>query len=99
MTLQASSQAQLRQHIEQIERLEAEKHELGEDIKQKYLEAKAMGFDPKIMKKCINVRKKPKADHEEEQAILDTYLHALGMASAPMDFEMKSAADRETEDA
>ena len=89
----------MRQYIEQIERLLEEQAALAADISDKYKEAKGEGFDPKIMKKCINVRKKPKADHEEEQAILDTYLHALGMASAPMDFEMKSAADRETEDA
>ena len=99
MTLQASPQAQLRQYIEQIERLEEERIALVADIADRYKAAKGDGFDPKIMKKCVSVRKKPKADHEEEQAILDTYLHALGMAPAPMDFEMRSAADRETEDA
>lgn len=95
MTLHASSQEQLRQYIEQIERLEEEKKALGEDIKNKYAEAKATGFDPKIMKKCIAIRKKPKAENDEEQAVLDTYLHALGLAPAPMDYEMPSMAMRE----
>ena len=92
-TLQASSQAQLRQYIEQIERLEEEKAALGADIRDKFAEAKAVGFDPKIMKKCISIRKKPKAETEEEQAVLDVYLHALGFASAPIDFTATTAGD------
>lgn len=84
-TLPASAQNQLRQFVEQIERLEEEKKALGGDIKDKYLEAKAMGFDTKIIKKVIAIRKKSKTDREEEQAILDTYLHALGMlADTPL---------------
>jgi uncharacterized protein (UPF0335 family) len=77
--LQNSAQQQLRQLIEQIERLEEEKKGLGEDIKDKFLEAKSMGFDPKIMKQVLRLRKKNQNDRDEEQAILDTYLHALGM--------------------
>lgn len=77
MSLQASSQAQLRQFIEQLERLEEEKAALAADIRDKFAEAKALGFDPKIMKQVLKVRQKPKADREEEQAMLDTYLHAL----------------------
>ena len=107
-TLQASSQAQLRQYIEQIERLEEEKAALGADIRDKFAEAKAVGFDPKIMKKCISIRKKPSADAmtildqirhyrlptaEEEQAVLDVYLPALGFASAPIDFTATTAGD------
>lgn len=83
-TLQASSQSQLRQFIEQIERLEEEKAALLVDIRDKFIEAKAMGFDPKIMKKVIALRKKPKSDREEEDAILDTYLHAMGMLGTPL---------------
>lgn len=78
-TLQASSQNQLRQFIEQIERLEEEKKALAADIRDKFLEAKAVGFDPKIMKKVISLRKRSKSERQEEDAVLETYLHALGM--------------------
>jgi len=78
-TLQASSQNQLRQFIEQIERLTEEAKATADDIRDKYAEAKAIGFDPKIMKKIVSLRKKSKADREEEEALLETYMHALGM--------------------
>lgn len=78
-TLQASSQAQLRQFIEQIERLEEEKKAIAGDIKDKYLEAKATGFDVKAMRKIISLRKKSKTERQEEDGILEVYMHALGM--------------------
>lgn len=78
-TLQASAQAQLRQYIEQIERLEEEKAAIAADISDKFLEAKAVGFDPKIMKKVIALRKKSKAERTEEEMILATYCHAVGL--------------------
>lgn len=78
-TLPTSAQNQLRQFIEQIERLEEEKKALGADIRDKYAEAKAVGFDPKILRKVVSLRKKSQTDREEEEAVLDTYLHALGM--------------------
>lgn len=81
MTLQASAQNQLRQLVEQIERLEEEKKATGGDIKDKYAEAKAVGFDPKILRKIISLRKKSQTERQEEDALLITYLHALGMAS------------------
>ncbi len=77
--LQASAQNQLRQLIEQIERLEEEKKALGGDIRDKYLEAKAVGFDVKALRKIVSMRKKSKTDREEEEAILAVYMHALGM--------------------
>lgn len=80
-TLNASTQNQLRQLIEQIERLEAEKKGLGEDISDKFLEAKALGFDVKIMRQVLKLRKKSKTDRDEEQAVLAVYLSALGMLS------------------
>ena len=95
MTLQASAQNQLRQLVEQIERLEEEKKATASDIKDKYAEAKAVGFDPKILRKIISLRKKSQTERQEEDLILETYLHALGMlggaeaASAAM-----SAADK-----
>ncbi len=80
-TLQASTQNQLRQLIEQIERLEEEKKGLSDDIKDKFLEAKAVGFDVKILRQVIRLRKQSQDDRDEQQAVLDTYLHALGMLS------------------
>jgi uncharacterized protein (UPF0335 family) len=82
-TLQASSQKQLRQLIEQVERLEEEKKALAGDIRDKYLEAKALGFDVKIMRKVVSLRKKSQADRQEEEALLSVYLHALGMLDEP----------------
>jgi uncharacterized protein (UPF0335 family) len=78
-TLQSSAQKQLRQLIEQIERLEEEKKALAGDIRDKYLEGKGLGFDVKIMRKVISLRKKTQADRQEEEAVLAVYLHALGM--------------------
>ncbi len=81
-TLQSSAQKQLRQYVEQIERLEEEKKALSGDIRDKFLEAKATGFDVKALKKIIAMRKKSKTDLQEEEAILAVYMHALGMADS-----------------
>lgn len=81
-TLQASAQNQLRQFVEQIERLEEEKKALAGDIRDKFAEAKAVGFDVKALRKIMGLRKKSKADREEEEAVLATYMHALGMIDA-----------------
>jgi uncharacterized protein (UPF0335 family) len=78
-TLQVSAQKQLRQFIEQIERLEEEKKALAGDIRDKYLEAKATGFDVKALRKIVSMRKKSATDRQEEEAILAVYMHALGM--------------------
>ncbi|MDX2157978.1 MAG: DUF2312 domain-containing protein [Hyphomicrobiaceae bacterium] len=94
--MQQSTQNQLRQFIEQIERLEEEKKALAADIRDKFAEAKALGFDPKIMKKVLSLRKRSKSEREEEDAVLETYLHALGMlpgASPSMPSEMLDAAE------
>lgn len=83
--MQASTQNQLRQFIEQIERLEDEKKGLAEDIRDKFAEAKAIGFDVKAMREVLKLRRQPKTDRDEHQAIVDTYLHALGMlADTPL---------------
>ncbi|AXA39868.1 hypothetical protein DLJ82_2275 [Rhizobium leguminosarum] len=55
----------------------------SDDIKDVYGEAKGMGFDTKILKKVVALRKKDEQERMEEEAILDTYLHALGMIEAP----------------
>jgi uncharacterized protein (UPF0335 family) len=78
-TLQGAAQAQLRQLVEQIERLEQEKKALADDIRDKYLEAKGVGFDVKAIRKIIQLRKKSKTERQEEEGILEVYMHALGM--------------------
>lgn len=84
-TLQASAQAQLRQFVESIERLEDEKKQTASDIRDKYLEAKALGFDVKAMRKVIALRKKSASEREEEDAVLEAYMHALGeLADTPL---------------
>ena len=74
---------QLKSFINRIERLEEERAALSADIKEVYSEAKGTGFDTKILKKVITLRKKDEQERMEEDAILDTYLHALGMIEAP----------------
>jgi uncharacterized protein (UPF0335 family) len=71
--------AELRQFIEKVERLEDEKKELQDQIKEVLGEAKAQGFDPKIMRIILRMRKMKKEDLLEEQQILDVYTNALGM--------------------
>jgi uncharacterized protein (UPF0335 family) len=81
-TLQSSAQKQLRQFVEQIERLEDEKKAIAGDIRDKYAEAKATGFDLKALRKIVSLRKKSQTDRQEEEAILAVYMHALGMTDA-----------------
>ena len=68
----------LRSLIERIERLEEERKALGADIKDIYGEAKSAGFDVKVLRAIIRIRKQDKAKRQEEDAILDLYLSALG---------------------
>ncbi len=69
----------LRAFIERIERLEEEKKALSDDIKDVYGEAKANGFDVKIMRKIVSIRKQDRDKRVEEETVLDLYLAALGM--------------------
>jgi len=69
----------LRSFIERIERLEEERRALGEDIKEVYSEAKSAGFDLPTMRAVIRIRKMDQDDRDEKQALLDTYMNALGM--------------------
>ena len=69
----------LRAFIERIERLEEEKKALSDDIKDVYAEAKGNGFDVKIMRKIVSLRKQDRDKRMEEETILDLYLAALGM--------------------
>ncbi len=72
---------QLRSLVERIERLEEEKAALTSDIREVYSEAKGGGFDTKIMRQVVRIRKLDKADRQEQEAVLDLYLSALGMRS------------------
>ena len=69
----------LRSFIERIERLEEEKKSLAEDIKEVYAEAKGTGFDVKIMRQLVRLRKMEDHDREEQEEILDLYKRAIGM--------------------
>jgi uncharacterized protein (UPF0335 family) len=69
----------LRSLIERIERLEEEKRTLAADIKEVYAEAKGTGFDTKIMRQIIRIRKMDKDDLDEQETLLDIYKRALGM--------------------
>ena len=72
----------LKSLIERIERLEEEKRALSEDIKEVYAEAKGTGFDPKIMRQIIRIRKRDQDELDEEETLLDVYKRALGMLPA-----------------
>ncbi len=70
---------QLRTIVERIERLEEEKKEIAEQIKEVYAEAKANGYDTRTLRRIVSLRRKPNEEREEEEALLDLYLNALGM--------------------
>lgn len=69
----------LKSFIERIERLEEEKAALAADVREVFAEAKSAGFDIKIMRQVLRLRKLDVADRQEQEALLDIYLHALGM--------------------
>ena len=92
-TLQVSAQKQLRQLIEQIERLEDEKKALAGDIRDKFAEAKGLGFDVRAMRKVISLRKKTQTERQEEESILSVYLHALGMLDEATETQALEAAE------
>ena len=79
-SLDSSGQQRLKSFIERVERLEADKTEVMADIKDVYAEAKAMGFDTKIMRQVVRLRKMDSHDRSEQEALLDLYLHATGDA-------------------
>lgn len=77
-SLTKAAREKLRQTVAKIEKLEEEKREAGLHIKDAYAEAKAMGYDAKALKAAIRLRRQDRKQREEQQAILDVYLHALG---------------------
>lgn len=92
-SLQSSTQKQLRQLVEKIERVEAEQKGLADDKRDLYLEAKGQGFDPKALRKIVALRKKSKTDRDEEEAILAVYLQALGMLPIEEEIERSRRLD------
>ena len=74
------AQGQLRTIVERIERLEEEKKTIAADIKEVYAEAKGNGYDTKVLRKVISLRKKDAAELQEEEAMIEVYMAALGMA-------------------
>ena len=97
--LQVSAQKQLRQLVEQIERLEEEKKALSGDIRDKFAEAKGLGFDVKALRKIVSLRKKSATDRQEEEAILAVYMHALGMIDEMPDLPRSPAMDEAEDEA
>jgi uncharacterized protein (UPF0335 family) len=75
-----TTREKLRQTVTKIERLEEEKKEVADQIKEVYAEAKAIGFDTKALRTAIKLRKIERSEREEQEMILETYLIALGEA-------------------
>jgi uncharacterized protein (UPF0335 family) len=76
--LTATAQGRLKSFVERVERLEEEKAATMADLKEVYAEAKGEGFDSKIMRKVVRLRKQDKAKRQEEEALIDLYLSAIG---------------------
>ena len=76
--LNQAAQGQLKSIIERIERLEQEKSEIAEQVKEVFAEAKGNGFDVKIIRKVVRIRKQDRAKRLEEEAIFDLYMSAIG---------------------
>ncbi len=72
---------QLKSVVERVERLEEEKKAIADDIKDVYAEAKAHGFDVKALRTIVRLRKQDTDERKEQEAILETYMHALGMVA------------------
>ena len=80
MQLQTSAKDQLRTIVARIERLEEEKAALSADLREVYAEAKGNGFDTKVLRQVIRLRKLDKAEVQEQEALLELYMSALGEA-------------------
>ena len=76
--LTSAAQGRLRTVIERLERLEEDKAAVMADMKEVFAEAKGEGYDVKILRKVVRIRKQDKAKRQEEEAILDLYLSAIG---------------------
>lgn len=88
------AKAHLKAFVERVERLEEEKKAIADDIRDVYAEAKSNGFDVKALRAIIRLRKQDTSERLEHEAIIDTYMHALGMLSdLPL---VKAAIERAT---
>ncbi|MGZ8363064.1 MAG: nucleoid-associated protein GapR [Caulobacteraceae bacterium] len=76
--LNTTAQSQLKSIIERIERLEEDKAAVASDLKEVFAEAKGNGFDTKTLRKVVRIRKQDRAKRQEEEALLDLYLSAIG---------------------
>jgi uncharacterized protein (UPF0335 family) len=83
MANESVAQDQLRAFVERIERMEEEKAAIADDIKEIYAEAKGNGFDTRILRQIIRIRKQDHNERMEQEALLDLYMAALGMQAAP----------------
>lgn len=77
-SLTQTAQEKLRQLVARIEKLEEEKKSIADDVKESYAEAKSMGFDAKVLRQVIRIRKTPRQEREEQEQVRELYLHALG---------------------
>ena len=77
---EAIAKDQLRAFVERIERMEEEKSAIATDIREIYAEAKGNGFDTKVLRQVVKIRKQDRSEYMEQQSILDLYLSALGMS-------------------
>lgn len=76
--LTQTAQEKLRQMVARIEKLEEEKKSIADDIKESYAEAKTLGFDSKVLRMVVRIRKQDRQEREEQEQVLGLYLHALG---------------------
>lgn len=79
----------LRSFVERVERLNEERDNLGADIREVYSELKGVGFDAKVVRKLVALRKIDPADRREEEELLDLYKRSLGMEGTPLDAHAK----------
>jgi uncharacterized protein (UPF0335 family) len=91
MAAESVAQDQLRAFVERIERMEEEKKAIADDIKEIYAEAKGNGFDTKVLRQVIRIRKQDRNERLEQEAILELYMSALGMSFAPTEAEQEAA--------
>jgi uncharacterized protein (UPF0335 family) len=92
MAAASVAQDQLRAFVERIERMEEEKKAIADDIKEIYAEAKGTGFDTKVLRQVIRIRRQDRNERLEQEAILELYMNALGMALGPTEAEQDEAA-------
>jgi uncharacterized protein (UPF0335 family) len=85
MATESVAQDQLRAFVERIERMEEEKKAIADDIKEIYAEAKGNGFDTKVLRQVVRIRKQDHSERMEQEAILELYMAALGMSAVPRD--------------